>query len=245
MELLERYLYAVSKHLPQARKEDLLAELRENLLAQIEDVEVTQGRPLTTDEVAEILRRHGRPLVVAARYLPQRHLIGPVMFPWFWYVLRLAVPIGMLVSLIAYVSQVLFSPDGHFAFSRLFSGLLSAAFNVAAAVTLIFAVAESILARYHEVVVKDAEWDPRELPRVDRDARGETPRWRDRKCAVNALAHRNPVPPISFAGAVPIVSGPALNSPDPDVAELVLGSSGVICRTDGNQVDSTLIAASA
>lgn len=177
MELLERYLYAVSKYLPQASKKDLTAELRENLLAQFEDEEANLGRPLTTDEIAEILRKHGRPLVVALQYLPQRHLIGPVMFPWFWYVLRIAVPFGAVISLIAYVSQVLFFSDGHFAFSHLFSGLLSTAFNVAASVTLIFAVGEFFLTRYHAVDVKDALWDPRTLPRVERDARGETPRW--------------------------------------------------------------------
>src|SRR6266403_4893567 len=140
MELLERYLFAVSKHLPQARREDLIAELKDNLLSQLEDEEASLGRPLTTDEIAEVLRKHGRPLLVALQYLPQQHLIGPVMFPWYWYVLRLAVPVGMVVYLIAFVSQVLFSPDGAFVFSHLIPGLLSVAFHVSATVTLIFAV---------------------------------------------------------------------------------------------------------
>ena len=76
MELLDRYLFAVSKHLPQARREDLIAELKDNLLSQIEDEEASLGRPLTTDEIAEVLRKHGRPLLVALQYLPQQHLIG-------------------------------------------------------------------------------------------------------------------------------------------------------------------------
>ena len=45
MELLERYLYAVSKHLPQARREDLIAELKDNLLSQLEDEAASLGRP--------------------------------------------------------------------------------------------------------------------------------------------------------------------------------------------------------
>jgi hypothetical protein len=175
MELLDRYLFAVSKHLPQARREDLIAELKDNLLSQIEDEEASLGRPLTTDEIAEVLRKHGRPLLVALQYLPQRHLIGPVMFPWYWYVLRLAVPVGMVVYLIAYMSQLLFSPGGSFAFSHLIPGLLSVAFHVAATVTLIFAVGEFVLAHYHKAELKDPGWDPRKLPRVDRDARRETP----------------------------------------------------------------------
>jgi len=175
MELLDRYLFAVSKHLPQARREDLIAELKDNLLSQLEDEAASLGRPLTTDEIAEVLRKHGRPLLVALQYLPQRHLIGPVMFPWYWYVLRLAVPVGMVVYLIAFVSQVLFSPGGAFAFSHLIPGLLSVAFHTMAWVTLTFAVGEFILTHYHKVELKDPGWDPRKLPRVDRDSRRETP----------------------------------------------------------------------
>jgi len=37
MELLDRYLQAVKKYLPLARQEDIIAELRANMEAQLED----------------------------------------------------------------------------------------------------------------------------------------------------------------------------------------------------------------
>ena len=47
MELLDRYLEAVKKHLPWQRQDDIIAELRANLEAQLEDKEAGLGRPLT------------------------------------------------------------------------------------------------------------------------------------------------------------------------------------------------------
>jgi len=44
MELLERYLQAVGEHLPASSRQDTIAELRANLLAQIEGREEEQGR---------------------------------------------------------------------------------------------------------------------------------------------------------------------------------------------------------
>ena len=39
MELLDRYLQAVKKHLPWQRQDDIIAELRANLESQLEDRE--------------------------------------------------------------------------------------------------------------------------------------------------------------------------------------------------------------
>ena len=38
-------------------------------------------------------RSMGRPMLVAARYLPQQYLIGPGMFPIYWYTLKKSFPL--------------------------------------------------------------------------------------------------------------------------------------------------------
>ena len=43
MELLDRYLEAVKKHLPWKRQDDIIAELRANLEAQLDDKETELG----------------------------------------------------------------------------------------------------------------------------------------------------------------------------------------------------------
>src|SRR5450631_682847 len=90
MELLDRYLQAVKKHLPLKRQDDIIAELRANMESQIEDKESELGRPLDTKELEDLLRKMGPPILVAGRYQPQQYLIGPAVFPIYWYVLRIA-----------------------------------------------------------------------------------------------------------------------------------------------------------
>ena len=81
-ELIDRYLQAVRFWLPKAhRQDDLIAELGEDLRCQIEDKETELGHPLDKAEMAAILKRCGSPMMVAGRIAPQRHLIGPALFP--------------------------------------------------------------------------------------------------------------------------------------------------------------------
>jgi hypothetical protein len=96
MELLRRYLQAVGEHLPRRGREDMLAELRANLESEIEAREEELGHPLTEPEVAAILESHGMPVLVASRYGSQHFLIGPTLFPVYWYTLKRSFPLVVL-----------------------------------------------------------------------------------------------------------------------------------------------------
>lgn len=89
MELLDRYLEAVRKHLPWRGQDDILAELKANLESQLEEKESELGRRLTNEEAEEWLKQLGPPIQMAARYQRQQYLIGPAVFPVYWYILRL------------------------------------------------------------------------------------------------------------------------------------------------------------
>ncbi len=86
MDLLDRYLQAVKFWLPKEQKQDIIAELSEDLREQVEDREAKLGRKLNESEVAEILKHRGRPVVVANQFRSQQHLIGPVLFPIYLFV---------------------------------------------------------------------------------------------------------------------------------------------------------------
>ena len=79
MDLVDRYLQAVKFWLPRQQKQDIIAELSEDLRSQIEDRERELGRKLNYSELAGLLKQRGRPVVVANRFLPQESLIGPVL----------------------------------------------------------------------------------------------------------------------------------------------------------------------
>jgi hypothetical protein len=164
MELLERYLQAVRFFLPQKHQDDIVRELSENLIAQMEDREEEVGRPLTETEQADILRVHGHPMIVAGRYQPRQHLIGPVFFPVYLFALKLGLAIALLVTaVIAAVTGTLEGDlPGHAGKAMLaFPGRALMVFGWT---TLGFAALDMAQARLRI----RGEWDPRTLPKVVR-----------------------------------------------------------------------------
>ena len=107
MELLDRYLQAVRKHLPGQRQDDIIAELRANLESQLQEKQGELGRPLTPAEADAWIRQLGSPMQMASHYQPQQYLIGPAIYPLYLYVLRLssmwAIIIYMIVSTVTLV----------------------------------------------------------------------------------------------------------------------------------------------
>jgi hypothetical protein len=142
MEILDRYLQAVKRHLPWLRQDDILAELRANLEAQLEDKEAELGRKLTDAEIETWLKQLGSPLQVAARYRPQQYLIGPAVFPIYWFVLRLALGWCAVIYAIARTVEIVANGHGPDAFLSAVAQMPWVLFITAAVVTLVFAVIE-------------------------------------------------------------------------------------------------------
>jgi hypothetical protein len=162
MNLLNRYLQAVARLLPKGRRDDIVAELRANILSQMEDREEMLKRPLTEDEQAEILRHHGNPTIIAGRYREDnlglafgRQLIGPELFPFYKMSLtvNLVITVVILAGLIPAIAQM---TGGAIVLSRALIPLVTQ-FVI---VTLIFIALER-----NKAHVLD-KWDPRKLPVV-------------------------------------------------------------------------------
>jgi hypothetical protein len=166
MDLLERYLHAVGQYLPLETREDVLAELRVNLLAEMDARADAIERPLTVSETAAVLKEHGRPLLVAARYMPQRYLIGPAVFPFYQLTLRKAAPLVVLLYFVARVGTFVFSPTPTiFAVNvvRSFAQLVPVLLIFWAAVTMTFAILEFAQGELGKSASWNA-WDPAKLP---------------------------------------------------------------------------------
>ncbi len=160
MEILERYLQAVRRFLPSHRLDDIIAELRANLEAQIEDAESEHGRPLTKAELEALLKKMGSPIFVAMRYQPQRYVIGPKFFPMYWYVLRLAMMWATLVYIIVNAVQIGAGQAGPHVSTAIAQALFQVPFTlltVAAWITLAFAGIEYVTEHYPDVC-KSHEW---------------------------------------------------------------------------------------
>jgi hypothetical protein len=176
MDLLERYLQAVGKYLPAKGKEDMLAELRANLLAQMEDRQEELGRTLTEDEEVEILRRHGAPSIVAERYRPRRQLIGPEIFPYYWLTICRALPFVVAVTVISRAVEVVYGPPQTHIVVNSISRLFSVLFFFFGWMTLAFAAIEFFHIRYPKTVTLYTGWDPRKLAKVEPKAKSDLPK---------------------------------------------------------------------
>jgi hypothetical protein len=150
MELLDRYLQAVRKHLPWQRQDDIIAELRANLEAQLEDKEAELGRPLTKQEAEEWLKQIGSPIQVAARYQRQQYLIGPTIFPTYSYILKLVLTWATVIYAITNAVTIAASNRGGEAVVQAALRLPWIWIVNAGIVTLIFAVIELTGARFPE-----------------------------------------------------------------------------------------------
>ena len=171
MKLIERYLQAVRFWLPERQKQDIIAELSEDIHAQVEEQEVELNRPLNETELAAILKQRGAPVLVANRYLPQECLIGPLLFPIYRFVLKMVVLFYLVPWVLVWIGLSVFGPidpagqAGHSWSAHLgafWGSFWLTTFMTLGAVTLVFAVLE----RVNTKTCFLEKWDPRKLPPV-------------------------------------------------------------------------------
>jgi hypothetical protein len=146
--LVDHYLLQLKTLLPAKQRDDIAAELRESILSAVEERERAQQRPLTDVELNDLLRGFGHPMVVAGRYLPMQHLIGPDVFPLYWYVLQaVLIVIAVVGGLVAGIS-LLTAPDAARAAAQIAVNFWWLALQAAAIVTLVFALLDHGKARF-------------------------------------------------------------------------------------------------
>ena len=167
MDVVERYLENVRTYLPGGREDDLVAELRENVRAQVEDREERLGRPLTEEERIGVLRAHGHPVLVAGQYRSDgrrlvlgTEVIGPALFPFFRISVLAVAAITALVLAFGGAASLVFGARA-FPF-RTAVLMLSIQLCI---VTAVFAALEAWFRRTAQT------WDPRRLPLPARRSR--------------------------------------------------------------------------
>ncbi len=119
MDMLEDYLRAVSRLLPRAKREDIIAELRDEILTRIEAREGELGRTLSPDETENLLREFGHPIVIAARYRDEpQYSVGPALYPYWMFAVRFAIILEIALSTLVFIGRVAGGADVSQAFSQ-------------------------------------------------------------------------------------------------------------------------------
>lgn len=160
MNRLDSYLKEISPLLPKAQRQDILAEIEDDLRSQFEDRGEELGRDLTDQEQDAILERFGPVLMVAGRYLPQegtltfgRVLIGPEIFPFYIRYVRFFVAAALVVAVGVRVAMGLMDPAN-------WDGALSSIFFYPALMFAIQTVVWIGLQKHFEA--NPEKWKPKE-----------------------------------------------------------------------------------
>ncbi len=169
MELINRYVYAVTQKLPEQQRAEIDKELR----GLIEDMleERTQGGRPSPQEVEAVLAELGNPSEMADRYRgSKRYLIGPGLFPGYISVLRIVwAAIGIALG-VMFVIEAVMDPTNlldHFVDSLI--AIIMGLTQGFAWVTVIFGVLEYTGAQKTSGKKAEQAWKPSELPQLPDD----------------------------------------------------------------------------
>ena len=170
--LLDRYIYAVERHLPKTERQDIAAELRETIQSRIDEESASRGRDLTDAEQAAILKSVGRPVAVAGRYGPAQYLIGPALFPYYRATLKTLTAIAGPLLVIVLVVGALNADNPLVGALRALGQFWTSAWVVFGIVTVIFWQ----MGRGTRQPAFDDDWDPSHLPELPPQEPASVPR---------------------------------------------------------------------
>ena len=104
MNLIDKYIAEVGKHLPRKQRADIEAEIRSTLEDMLE--ERKQTSPENEAQVIELLKEYGEPRKVAESYVSPRYLIGPRMYPRMVLVAKIVLTVLFMILLMSFSFSV-------------------------------------------------------------------------------------------------------------------------------------------
>lgn len=166
MEMINRYIYAVTQKLPQAQREDIAKELQ----GLIEDMleERVQGEKVVDKDVEEVLLELGNPKHLAQKYRgTKKYLIGPEFFDAYILVLKIVMISVVATMGIGFVIQIILEPmsilDNFVDFIVSFVTAIPIAFGWT---TFGFAIGEYFNEINPKQLQMEKEWEVADLPPI-------------------------------------------------------------------------------
>lgn len=166
MQMIDRYVYAVTGHLPEEIREDVGRELRSNIEDMLPD-------KATDEDIKKALTEMGSPAKLAEEYNPKkRYLIGPGLYDNYITVLKLV--LGICAVVFAGIAIIDFALDPSSAgnsssdvtrlISRVITGGIEGLLQGGLWVTLVFAILERSGVEEGHMPFSNKKWTPDDLP---------------------------------------------------------------------------------
>jgi hypothetical protein len=164
MDLINRYVYAVTKSLPEKQREDIEKELR----TLIEDmIEQNQGMDTYDSKVEKVLIDLGDPEKLSDSYRgSKRYLIGPNYYEKYILILKIVFGAVFIGITIAIFLDSIFTQNQNFIniLSNYIATIFSALLQAFAWTTIAFTIAERNSMNRTKDISHKNEWRPSQLP---------------------------------------------------------------------------------
>lgn len=169
MDWVERYIYAVVRHLPAKNRKDIEIELRSLIMDALD--EKVQGRSPEEADILEVLKELGEPSKMARNYLSGgSYIVGPRFYALYMFIIKIALGATALGLTVAFIVQGVSHGVEALDFLKLGGQLISAFFGTIGFLTLMFAITERINPSLNgEAIDPNEPWNPKQLPQVPRD----------------------------------------------------------------------------
>ena len=167
MNLVTRYIYAVTRHLPSSQRKEVEKELK----GLIEDMlsERTLEKNPSREDIEAVLLQLGEPALLANRYRgAKRFLIGPNHYDMYLFILKiviLSVTFGLTLAIA--IGYVINPPEQLLeALLHYLASILAAIAQAFAGITIAFAVFEHHGVKVFDLVTEKKKWQPSDLPQI-------------------------------------------------------------------------------
>ncbi len=166
-DIIERYVYAVVRRLPDKIKEEVTEELKGHIYDMLPE------NP-TDEEIEKVLIGLGSPRDLAVKYQPkERYIVSPRFFDDYIYTLKIVVIIFVLIAFTfglidALVTTTQTNPFYLFfeVLGEIFSSIFESIFSAFAIVTLIFIVIEQVSLKSDK-----CDWKIKDLPELPKPSK--------------------------------------------------------------------------
>ncbi|MBU1618246.1 MAG: hypothetical protein KJ556_03805 [Gammaproteobacteria bacterium] len=166
MELVERYVAAVQRELPEQKRQEIGRELSANIMDQLDALKEQNGQ-LSEDDIAAVLKQMGRPEVVAYQFVPPKALVAAEDMPLLKHLLYMVLGVLFVVQIVGSTTHWMGSSEGNLIrfLLQLTFGFLEDACFAFTVIVLSFAAVNSAGDRVSRSGGKD--WSPKLLPKAD------------------------------------------------------------------------------
>ncbi|AOZ93411.1 hypothetical protein [Paenibacillus crassostreae] len=167
MEIIDRYIYAVTQRLPEQQR----ADIKQELLGLIEDMleERSLAGQATQKDVESVLLELGHPNALAAKYRGyDQYLIGPMLFSPYITTLKISLISIVITMTILFAIDMIMEPLEILAhFTSYLVSLMTIVVQGFFWVTIIFALIDNYHQKNAAVINNNSKgWNPSDLPQI-------------------------------------------------------------------------------